>query len=795
MLIGVRFVDSLYALYRDPMRLSDMIRPDTCQAGVERLVFSSAYNLNSCLFLMSTTPFLMPFSTLFRQLFFNCISLCFRFFLFHSLYPNCLWDEKQIRRWMGDGKLAPRLQGSENRSSVTDVECPICFLHYARMNVTKCCQANICTECFLQVRKPPHYKPPHTGSSSSGQGNNCSSSSICPFCNAPKISITVAAVPTASVIQARQAEEQRVLEAKFRARNESEKASHERQQQQKQEQAIMDASNNSNSSSTFGTSLDQNERVALWRARSSSLSESNNSATGDSPSHVIREQQNQSFSRQPQPYASSQHGNNNNTTASSNLRHHLLLDQTPSEEEIAACLAMTAAERSALEAEMRAQHQHPLTRRIQQEEAERRLQNQLNYYHQRQQEQQQQRQRALQQLQQYNSYSGSGGESGRPRAYLTLNGPPDAGRLGNNASTGGGASAVSGSTSSGGGRDWNRIVSAFEQGGRNGGAVQSLDDLVVLEAAIMLSMEEEARRQQGRQQSRPSRQRRGGASGEVNDNDDEGSGSSQDEQSIPAALFDAARHASQGFPLARARVAAAAAARGVRGGDDDDDDDDDSDDDNDESHEVGRFLRSLRGTSGRRLGGFGAPPSAQLDAASLIMRGMSEEDQIALAIAASLQDQQGNDTENSATSSVYTSAASATEESAATQAVSISGRNDPSNASGAAFTSTAEPTGSTANTATDGTAATGNATAAVPPSPLTNTASSSCSSSQESTLVAQTGLSLSASKLNVRGVASGAAADDSATLTTSATTETTSSVDSNEEAMKMPPTTAASQNR
>lgn len=62
-------------------------------------------------------------------------------------------------------------------------ECPICFLEYPRLNNTNCCGYDICTECFVQIkRNPPH--PPHANS------DHCaadvlelnSEPAACPFC-------------------------------------------------------------------------------------------------------------------------------------------------------------------------------------------------------------------------------------------------------------------------------------------------------------------------------------------------------------------------------------------------------------------------------------------------------------------------------------------------------------------------------------------------------------------------------------------------------------------------------------
>ena len=84
------------------------------------------------------------------------------------------WDDKTIRRLIGDGKLASRLIGTDIRLSTTSVECPICFLYYSQVNTTNCCKASICTECWLQVQADPKDK-----------------NASCPFCNTPKVRVKV----------------------------------------------------------------------------------------------------------------------------------------------------------------------------------------------------------------------------------------------------------------------------------------------------------------------------------------------------------------------------------------------------------------------------------------------------------------------------------------------------------------------------------------------------------------------------------------------------------------------------
>jgi len=92
-----------------------------------------------------------------------------------GLYGDCQWDAKAIRRFIGDGRIAPRLKGeecSDNACGATE-ECPICFLLYTEVNKTTCCNANMCTECYLQVR-PQKEKQ-----------------STCPFCNCDDFSVVL----------------------------------------------------------------------------------------------------------------------------------------------------------------------------------------------------------------------------------------------------------------------------------------------------------------------------------------------------------------------------------------------------------------------------------------------------------------------------------------------------------------------------------------------------------------------------------------------------------------------------
>lgn len=137
-------------------------------------------------------------------------------------------------------------------------------------------------------------------------------------------------------------------------------------------------------------------------------------------------------------------------------------------------------------------------------------------------------------------------------------------------------------------RNWNEIVSAYERGGN--GQVGSLDDLVVLEAAILLSMEEESRRRTTNNTGEPE--------------------------------FDAAQHALNGFPLVQQLLA-------VEG--------DSGEQNNSMVEQLARgLLSSRRDRSYRSTHGFGDSP--------YMLGGITEAEQIDMAIALSLQQSQERET-------------------------------------------------------------------------------------------------------------------------------------------------------
>ncbi|CAK7565226.1 MAG: SNF1-interacting protein [Sporothrix epigloea] len=81
-------------------------------------------------------------------------------------------------------------------------ECPICFLSYPPyLNHTRCCGQDICSECFVQIKRAdPHYPEGH-GDNHNGEtagahdeehppGQLISEPACCPFCQQPEFGVT-----------------------------------------------------------------------------------------------------------------------------------------------------------------------------------------------------------------------------------------------------------------------------------------------------------------------------------------------------------------------------------------------------------------------------------------------------------------------------------------------------------------------------------------------------------------------------------------------------------------------------
>ncbi|CAI5471853.1 unnamed protein product [Closterium sp. Yama58-4] len=146
-----------------------------------------------------------------------------------GLYPHRDIDLKKLRRLILDAKLAPCHVGGDEPSSDLD-ECPICFLNYPCLNRSRCCKKGMCTECFLQMKSP-----------------TASSMLQCPFCKAPTFSVEFRGKRTAEERNVELEEEQKVIEAKIRMRQEEEEAYAARVAER---QAAAEAASSLNSSST-----------------------------------------------------------------------------------------------------------------------------------------------------------------------------------------------------------------------------------------------------------------------------------------------------------------------------------------------------------------------------------------------------------------------------------------------------------------------------------------------------------------------------------------------------------------
>ena len=87
-------------------------------------------------------------------------------------------------------------------------ECPICFLYYPPyLNTTRCCDQPICSECFVQIKRPDPHAPEHEQPDPNAppisdaqrevdvEGQLVSEVATCPFCKQPEFGITYASPP------------------------------------------------------------------------------------------------------------------------------------------------------------------------------------------------------------------------------------------------------------------------------------------------------------------------------------------------------------------------------------------------------------------------------------------------------------------------------------------------------------------------------------------------------------------------------------------------------------------------
>lgn len=82
-------------------------------------------------------------------------------------------------------------------------ECPICFLYYPPyLNTTRCCEQPICSECFVQIKRPDPHPPEHETPDPNAppmseedrqaqqEGLLVSEVAACPYCKQPEFGIT-----------------------------------------------------------------------------------------------------------------------------------------------------------------------------------------------------------------------------------------------------------------------------------------------------------------------------------------------------------------------------------------------------------------------------------------------------------------------------------------------------------------------------------------------------------------------------------------------------------------------------
>ncbi|GAM19337.1 hypothetical protein SAMD00019534_025120 [Acytostelium subglobosum LB1] len=120
-----------------------------------------------------------------------------------GIYKDCEWDAKVIRKLIVEKKLCPLYPSVETENPLLE-ECPICLLFYPCLNRSKCCKKGICTECYLQVKKPTVD----------------ASTVICPFCNQPSYSVLYTGPLSREELQKDEQEQQKVIELTIQMKRE-----------------------------------------------------------------------------------------------------------------------------------------------------------------------------------------------------------------------------------------------------------------------------------------------------------------------------------------------------------------------------------------------------------------------------------------------------------------------------------------------------------------------------------------------------------------------------------------------
>lgn len=77
------------------------------------------------------------------------------------------------------------------------IECPICFIYYPPyLNQTRCCDQPICSECFVQIKRPDPHPPEHADPSdpatppAENPETLVSEPANCPYCQQPEFGVT-----------------------------------------------------------------------------------------------------------------------------------------------------------------------------------------------------------------------------------------------------------------------------------------------------------------------------------------------------------------------------------------------------------------------------------------------------------------------------------------------------------------------------------------------------------------------------------------------------------------------------
>mmetsp|Transcript_39534 Transcript_39534/g.47524 ORF Transcript_39534/g.47524 Transcript_39534/m.47524 type:complete len:621 (-) Transcript_39534:135-1997(-) len=350
-----------------------------------------------------------------------------------GLYPSCSWDSKTIRRLIGDGKLASRSRGTDSRSLPQNMECPICFLFYSQINMTKCCSAGICSECYLQIQSPGGKSSMNKSISSQEEEG------LCPFCNKGPLEVCL---KQKELSEKEDKGEQRSIENKIKV------------QAKEEMNELKLIANTTNSHSTTTSTSDSNEN-----------SENNN----DSPLILKNSNFGKSLERQKSSRRERLLSMDSSTsdTASEGISSTFSSDSTDSGGlPVNNVLLASVEERKTLEQDINAQHMHPIALQMAEEAEQRRTANTIAHAS--------SRVRLMQQR--------TNSERLLGRRMVPFS---DAGsRLRRSF---GGRQMM---------REWSSLTNAFDTD-NDVGNMNSMDDMVVIEAAILLSMEEAARRAAG----------------------------------------------------------------------------------------------------------------------------------------------------------------------------------------------------------------------------------------------------------------------------------------------------------